>query len=166
MVNLREVEREQLYLMPPSIADWLPQEHLAWFVLDVVGELDLGAFYSAHREDGRGGASYHPGLMLAVLVYAYCTGERSSRRIERRCQEDVPYRVLAANQAPDHATIARFRRRHEEAIAEVFTQVLSLCVTAGIVDSSLVAIDGTKIAANASSHANRTRRQLVEEILA
>lgn len=166
MVNLREVEREQLYLMPPSIADWLPQEHLAWFVLDVIGELDLGAFYSSHREDGRGGASYHPGLMLAVLVYAYCTGERSSRRIERRCTEDVPFRVLAANQAPDHATIARFRRRHEEAIAELFTQVLGLCVTAGIVDSSLVAIDGTKIAANASSHANRTRRQLVEEILA
>jgi hypothetical protein len=103
--------------------------------------------------------------MLAVLVYAYCTGERSSRRIERRLTEDVAYRVLAANQTPDHATIARFRRRHEEAIAELFTQVLGLCVAAGIVDSGLVAIDGTKICANASSHANRTRRQLAEEIL-
>jgi len=166
MVNLREVERDQLYLMPPSIADWLPDGHLAWFVLDGVGELDLSAFYASQREDGRGGASYHPAVMLAVLVYAYCTGERSSRRIERRLTEDVAYRVLAANQAPDHATIARFRRRHEEAIAELFTQVLGLCVKAGIVEVGLVAIDGTKIAANASNHANRTRHQLVKEILA
>jgi transposase len=152
--------------MPPSVADWLPEDHLAWFVLDVVEELDLSAFYAIHRDDGRGGSSYHPRLMLSVLLFAYCTGERSSRRIERRLVEDVAYRVLAANQAPDHATVARFRRRHEEAIAELFVQVLGLCVTAGIVDSGLVAIDGTKVAANASQGANRTRRQLVEEILA
>jgi len=165
-INIREVERNQLFLMPPSVADWLPEAHLAWFVLDVVDELDLGAFYAAHRDDGRGGASYAPALMLAVLIYAYCTGERSSRRIERRLVEDVAYRVLAANQTPDHATIARFRSRHEEAIAELFAQVLGLCVRAGIVDAGLVAIDGTKIAANASQGANRTRRQLVDEILA
>jgi transposase len=165
-MNVREVERDQLFLMPPSVADWLPEGHLAWFVLDVVDELDLHGFYASHREDGRGGASYAPALMLAVLVYAYCTGERSSRRIERRLVEDVAYRVLAANQVPDHATVARFRRRHEDAIAELFTQVLGLCVTAGIVDAGLVAIDGTKISANASQGANRSRRQIVEEILA
>ncbi|MGB9113253.1 MAG: transposase [Acidimicrobiales bacterium] len=165
-VNIREADREQLFLMPPSVRDWLPEGHLAWFVLDVVGELDLAAFYDSHREDGRGGASYDPALMLAVLVYAYCSGERSSRRIEKHLQEDVAYRVLCANQAPDHATIARFRRRHEDAIAEVFTQVLGLCVTAGIVDLGLVAIDGTKIAANASNRANRSRSELVKEILA
>jgi len=104
--------------------------------------------------------------MVAVLLYAYCTGERSSRRIERRCVEDVAYRVLVANQRPDHATLARFRRRHEAAIGELFVQVLGLCVTAGIVDAGLVALDGTKMAADASYFANRTKKQLVEEILA
>jgi len=103
---------------------------------------------------------------VAVLLYAYCTGERSSRRIERRCVEDVAYRVLVANQRPDHATLARFRRRHEAAIGELFVQVLGLCVTAGIVDAGLVALDGTKMAADASYFANRTKKQLVEEILA
>ena len=105
-------------------------------------------------------------MMLAVLVYAYCTGERSSRRIERRLVEDVAYRVLAANQQPDHATLARFRRRHQEAIAGLFGQVLGLCVQAGLVDTGVVAIDGTKIAADASFFANRTREQLAKTILA
>jgi len=96
--------------------------------------------------------------MLAVLLYAYCTGERSSRRIERRLVEDVAFRVLAANQSPDHATLARFRRRHQDAIAGVFGQVLGLCVAGGLVDAGVVAIDGTKIAADASAWANRTRK--------
>jgi transposase len=117
-VNVRGVDRDQLFLMPPSVADWLPEDHLAWFVLDVVGELDLAGFYAAYRDDGRGGAVYEPALMLAVLLYAYCVGERSSRRIERRPVEDVAFRVVAANQRPDHATLARFRIRHEDAIAE------------------------------------------------
>ena len=98
---------------------------------------------------------YDPAMMLAVLLYAYCTGERSSRRIERRLVEDVAYRVVAANQQPDHATLARFRRRHQDAIAGLFGQVLGLCVKAGLVDAGVVAIDGTKIAANASFFANR-----------
>ena len=165
-INVRDVERDQLFLMPPSLRDWLPEDHLAWFVLDVVDQLDLAPFFASHREDGRGGASYHPSLLLAVLLYAYCTGERSSRKIEAHLRDDVAYRVLGANQAPDHATIARFRARHEEAIADLFDQMLSLCVRAGIVDTSLVAIDGTKISANASPDANRSRRQLVDEILA
>lgn len=152
--------------MPPSVADWLPEGHLAWFVLDVVAELDLSRFSADYRADGRGGAVYDPAAMLAVLLYGYCTGERSSRRIERRLVEDVAFRVLAANQVPDHATLARFRRRHQDAIAEVFGQVLGLCVAEGLVDAGVVAIDGTKVAANASAWANRTRKQLAEEILA
>jgi transposase len=165
-VNVREVDRDQLLLMPPSVREWLPEDHLAFFVLDVVAELDLALFYKAFREDGRGGAVYDPALMLAVLVYAYCTGERSSRRIERRLVEDVAYRVVAANQRPDHATVARFRRRHQDAIAALFGQVLGLCVRAGLVDAGVVAIDGTKIAADASFFANRRREQLAAEILA
>ena len=151
-------------LMPPSVRDWLPEDHLAFFVLDVVAELDLSAFYAAHRLDGRGGSVYDPAMMLSVLLYAYCTGERSSRRIERRLVEDVAVRVVAANQRPDHATLARFRRRHQEAIAALFGQVLGLCVTAGLVDAGVVAIDGTKIAANASFFANRDHVALSAEL--
>ncbi len=165
-INLREADRDQLFLLPPSVADWLPENHLAFFVLDVVAELDLSAFYAEYREDGRGGAAYDPALVLAVLVYAYCVGERSSRRIERRLVEDVAFRVVAANQLLDHATLARFRRRHAEAIAELFGQVLGLCVKEGLVESKVISIDGTKMEANASAWANRTRRQLAEEILA
>jgi transposase len=165
-VNVRVADRDQVFLMPPSVTDWLPEGHLAWFVIDVVAELDLSGFSAGHRADGRGGAVYDPSAMLAVLLYAYCTGERSSRRIERRLVEDVAFRVLSANQVPDHATLARFRRRHQDAIAEVFGQVLGLCVAEGLVDAGVVAIDGTKVAANASAWANRTRKQLAEEILA
>lgn len=163
-VNVRCGDVDQPMLLPPSVRDWLPEDHLAFFVLDVVAELDLAAFYAAYRIDGRGGAVYDPSMMLAVLLYAYCTGERSSRRIERRLVEDVAYRVVAANLQPDHATLARFRHRHQDAIAGLFGQVLSLCVKAGLVDAGVVAIDGTKIAANASFFANREREALVAEI--
>jgi transposase len=159
-VNVRSADLDQLLLMPPSVRDWLPEEHLAFFVIDVVAELDVDPFLNAYRVDGRGGAVYDPAMMLSVLLYAYCTGERSSRRIERRLIEDVAYRVLAANQRPDHATLARFRRRHQDAIAGLFGQVLGLCVKAGLVDAGVVAIDGTKIAANASFFANRNREDL------
>jgi transposase len=159
-VNVRSGDLDQLLLMPPSVRDWLPEDHLAFFVIDVVAELDLALFFKAHRVDGRGGAVYDPAMMLAVLLYAYCTGERSSRRVERRLVEDVAYRVLVVNQRPDHATLARFRRRHQDAIAGLFGQVLALCVRAGLVDAGMVAIDGTKIAANASFFANRSREDL------
>ena len=165
-INLREVERDQLWLMPPSVRDWLPEGHLAWFVLDVVAELDVSEFYAPYRGDGRGGAVYDPALMLAVLIYAYCVGEHSSRRIEGRLVDDVAFRVVAANQHPDHATLARFRARHQEAIAALFAQVLGLCVAEGLVAAGVVAIDGTKIEANASAWSNRTRRQIAEEVLA
>ena len=165
-INVREMERDQLWLMPPSVRDWLPGGHLAWFVLDVVAELDVSEFYAPYRGDGRGGAVYDPALMLAVLIYAYCVGEHSSRRIEGRLVDDVAFRVVAANQHPDHATLARFRARHQEAIAALFAQVLGLCVAEGLVAAGVVAIDGTKIEANASAWSNRTRRQIAEEVLA
>lgn len=165
MVNVRAVERDQQFLLPPSLSDWLPEGHLAWFVLELVDEMDLAGLYSSLRADGRGGASYHPEMMLAVLLYAYCVGERSSRRIERRLVEDVAFRVLAANQQPDHATLARFRVRHRDAVSSIFSQVLGVCVAEGLVDTGMVAIDGTKMEADASSLSNRTRRQIVEEIL-
>jgi len=165
-INVRHSNRDQVFLMPPSVADWLPEGHLAWFIVDVVAELDLAGFYAGYREDGRGGAAYDPALMLGVLLYAYCVGERSSRRIERRLVEDVAFRVVAANERPDHTTFARFRRRHEDAIAGLFGQVLGLCVDEGLVESGVVSIDGTKMEANASAWSNRTRRQLAEEILA
>ena len=164
--NFVQCDRDQLMLMPPSVADWLPDDHLAWFVIDVVDELDLSAFLSNYRSDGRGGAAYSPAMMVALLVYAYSVGERSSRSIERRCVEDVAFRVVAANQSPDHATIARFRANHEDALAGLFGQVLVLCSRAGVLRPGLVAIDGTKIAANASREANRTAEQLAKDILA
>jgi transposase len=164
--NFARVDREQLMLMPPSVADWLPEGHLAWFVLDVVAELDLSGFLVGSRADGRGGAAYDPEMMLGVLIYAYCVGERSSRRIEQRLVEDVAFRVVGANQQPDHATIARFRATHETAIAGVFGQVLALCSRAGLLRPGLIAIDGTKLNANASRDANRTAAQIAEEILA
>jgi transposase len=159
-------DRDQLMLMPPSVADWLPEDHLAWFVLDVVAELDMSGFRARYRQDGRGGAAYDPQLLLGVLVYAYCMGERSSRKIEKRLIEDVAYRVLAANQQPDHATIARFRAEHQDAIAGLFGQVLAVCARSGMLRPGLVAIDGTKLGANASRDASRTAEQLAEEILA
>lgn len=163
-VNVRGADLDQMLLMPPSVREWLPEDHLAFFVLDVVSELDLTEFYAAYRADGRGGSVYDPARMLAVLLYAYCSKERSSRRIERHLFVDVAYRVLAANQQPDHATIARFRRRHQDAIAGLFGQVLALCVRAGLVDAGVVSIDGTKIAANASFYANRDREALSKEM--
>ena len=158
-------DRDQLLLMPPSLAEWLPADHLAWFVLDVVGELDVSAFVAVYRADGRGGAAYEPSMMVALLVYAYCVGERSSRVIERRCSEDVAFRVIAANQLPDHATIARFRATHQDALAGLFGQVLGLCARAGMVKAGLVAVDGTRMEANASRAANRSAEQLAKEIL-
>jgi transposase len=158
-------DRDQLLLMPPSMSEWLPSGHLAWFVLDVVGEFDLAAFVAAYRSDGRGGAAYDPSMMVGLLVYAYCVGERSSRTIERRCAEDVAFRVIAANQFPDHATIARFRATHQEALAELFGQVLRLCARAGLIRAGLLAVDGTRMEANASRDANRTAEQLAREIV-
>ena len=164
-MNFLACDREQAFLMPPDPRDWLPEGHLAWFVLASVEEMDLDAFYGSYRQDGWGRAAFEPSMMVALLMYAYARGERSSRGIERRCVEDVAYRVIAAQQTPDHATIARFRVRHEAALAGLFSEVLGLCRESGLVKVGVIAIDGTKVHANASHHSNVDYEQLAREIL-
>lgn len=155
--------REQDFLMPPSLRDWLPAGHLAWFVIDAVDQLDLAAFYGVYRDDGQGRPAHDPAVMVALLLFSYAVGVRSSRQVERRCVEDVATRVIAANLTPDHATIARFRVRHEQALADLFGQVLGLCAKAGLLRAGTIAVDGTKLSANASMEANRTLEGLREE---
>ena len=133
--------------------------------VEVIDGLDLAAFLSAYRADGHGRAAHDPAMMVALLVYAYAIGERSSRRIERRCNEDVAFRVITANQVPAHATVARFRVRHEAALSELFGQVLGLCADAGMVRVGVVAVDGTKVHANASERSTRDCEQIAREIL-
>jgi transposase len=133
-------------------------------VIDVVSEIDLGEFYASYRADGHGRAAHDPAMMVALLLYSYALGQRSSRAIERRCQEDVPTRVICANQAPDHATIARFRARHQDALARTFTQVLALCARAGLVLVGVIALDGTAMAANASREATRSYPAIRDEV--
>jgi transposase len=129
--NFLSCDGEQELLLSPSLREWLADDHLAWCVLEAVDELDLAAFYGAYREDGHGRAAHDPAMMVALLVYASAIGVRSSRAIERHCREDVAFRVITANHAPDHATIARFGVRHERAIAALFGGVLELCAKAG-----------------------------------
>ena len=164
--NFIACDREQDFLMPPSLREWLPEDHLAWFVLDAVEEMDLDEFYADYRDDGHGRAAYEPSMMVALLLYAYATKQRSARGIERHCRQDIAYRVITANRVPDHATIARFLCRHEEALAELFGSVLSLCAKAGLVKTGVVASDGTKIAANARREANADYERIAREILA
>jgi transposase len=168
--NFLDCDREQAFLMPPSLRDWLPSDHLAWFVIETVGKLDLDAFYAAYRADGHGRAAYDPAVMVCLLTFAYCTKEYSSRGIERHCRQDIAYRVITANEVPDHATVARFVRRHQGPLAGLFTSVLELCGKAGLVSSGVVAIDGTKLPANASRFVNvdyeRIARELIEQAIA
>src|SRR6266487_48569 len=162
--NFLRGDRDQPFLLPPDLRDWLPQGHLAWFILDVVDQLDLDPFYRAHRDDGHGHPAYDPKLLLGVLLYGYCVGVRSSRQLERRLTEDITFRVLAANQTPDHVTIARFRVRHEQALAGFLVESLKLCAAAGMVSVGVVALDGTKLAGNAADKANRTQEKLEAEV--
>jgi transposase len=164
--NFIECGREQAFLMPPSLLDWVPEDHLVWTILEAVEEMDLSDFYADYRADGHGRPAYDPRMMVALLLYAYAKGNRSSRGIERECQEDVAYRVICSNLVPDHSTIAEFRVRHEDALAELFTGVLGLCRRAGLVSVGVVAIDGTKVQASASRAANRGYEQIAREILA
>lgn len=162
--NFLSCDREQELLLAPSLRDWLEEDHVAWFVLDAVETIDLTEFYGAYRADGHGRAAHDPAMMVALLLYSYAVGERSSRRIERRCREDVPSRVICANRTPDHTTISRFRARHEEALARTFTQVLAMCARAGLVSVGVVALDGTLIAGDAAWAATRTHESIREEV--
>jgi transposase len=152
MKTYRPYEPDQLFLMPPSVKDWLPSEHLAHFIVDVVANLDLTAITNVYEREERGFPPYHPMMMVKVMLYAYCIGLPSSRRIERGLVEDVALRYLAANNTPDFRTISDFRKRHLEALRGLFGQVLHLCQKAGMVKLGHVALDGTKMKANASKH--------------
>ena len=163
MKRFRTCSLDQPFLLPPSLDDWLPEGHLARFVARVVDELDLSAIVSKYgRKDGRGKAAYHPVLLVRLLVYGYAVGQRSSRRIERATFDEVLFRYLAAGQHPDHDTIAAFRQTHLEELAQLFTQVLTLCQKAGLIQLGQIAIDGTKLAANASTHQSATYAKLSE----
>ena len=164
-LRLIAADRERVLLLAASLWEWLLADRLALFVIDAVDELDLAAFYARYRRDGWGRPACDPALMVALIVYAYAKGVRSAREIERRCVEDVAFRVIAANLAPDHAAIARFRGEHERALGELFGQVLALCQRAGLVRAGVVAVDSTKIAANASGQANKTYEEIAREIL-
>jgi transposase len=143
---------EQDLLLPPSLRDWLPDDHLAFFVSDLVDELDLSAITAVYETDDRGQPPYHPAMMTKILIYGYCTGVFSSRKIARRLIEDVAFRVLAAGNTPDFRTIADFRKIHLEALQALFTQVLRLAREAGALVVGRVAVDGSKVKANASKH--------------
>jgi len=158
-------QRDQPMLMPVDMREWLPEDDLVFVVLDAVATLDLGGFRRRYRADGHGRAAFDPEMMVALLLYGYCQGERSSRVTGKRCVRDVAYRVIAGGLHPDHATIARFRARHEEALGGLFSQVLRLLAAEGMVSLGLLSLDGTKLAGNAAQKANRTLPQ-IEKILA
>jgi transposase len=150
--RFREYSPNQDFLLPPSLREWLPSDHLANFISDVVDTLDLSEITNAYDNSQGGQAPFHPVLMTKLLLYAYCIGVPSSRRIEKNTYEVIPFRVLSANQYPDHDTIAEFRKRHLIALSRIFLQVLLLCQKAGLVKLGHVALDGTKVKANASKH--------------
>ena len=163
MKTFRAYEPDQQLLFPPSLKDWLPEKHLANFISDVVDGLDLSAIVSQYQEgDGRGQPPYHPMMMVKLMLYAYCNGNPSSRKIEEATYTDVAYRFLTADQHPDHDSIAEFRKRHLRALAALFVQILKLCQRAGLVKLGHVALDGTKIKAQASKHKAMSYERMVE----
>ena len=163
--RFRPVQRDQLFLLPPDMREWLPAGHPAWFVIDLIETLDLSRFAARPGRSLAGRAAYDPRVLLGLLVYGYATGVRSSRAIERACHTDVAFRLICAQDVPDHVTIARFRREHfadPAAMADLFGQVLATAAAAGMGRLGLIALDGTKIAGNASKEANRSRDTLAE----
>jgi transposase len=150
MSNFRPIDRQTGFLLPPSVDEWLPEKHLARFVVEVIDGLDLRVMRGSYR--GSGSASYPPSLLLGILVYGYATGVFSSRKLERATYDSVAFRFIAANQHPDHDTIAAFRRRFLKEIEGLFVQVLEVAREMGVLKMGTVALDGTKIHANASRH--------------
>jgi transposase len=148
----RAYEPDQMFLMPPSLREWLPEDHLAYFVSDLVDDLDLSEIEAVYQDKERGQPPYHPRMMVKVLIYAYCIGVFASRRIEKRLAEDIAFRVLAAGNTPDFRTLSDFRKIHRKAVAGLFEQVLHLARKAGAIKLGRVAIDGSKVKANASKH--------------
>lgn len=162
--NFIEYNREQHYLMPPSIKEWLPEGDLSWFVIDAVEQMDLSGFYKKYRSDGCGRSAFNPRMMVGLLLYGYSVGERSSRRLEVLCERDVGFRVVTANQKPDHSTISRFRKKYEKESEELFVKVLMMCADANMLKVGTIALDGTKMEANASLSSNRTQKYIEQEV--
>ena len=161
--SFRPWQPGQTTLLPPSPSDWLSADHQVYFLLDLVHELDLSAILiPAQGKDPRGEKGFDPRMMTMLLLYAYCTGIVSSRRIERACYEDLAFRVLTGNQQPDHSRISEFRRRNLEALSELFVQILRLCQEAGMVSLGHVALDGTKVQANASKHKAMSHERMLK----
>ncbi len=158
----RPVDRDQVFLLPPDMREWLPEGHPVYLVIDALGRMDTSAFHAGRKTGGAGAAGYDPDMLLAVLVWAYAHGESSSRRLEELCRTDVAFRVICALNLPDHSTIARFRKESGEAVPGFFTEVLMVCARLGMGRLGVVALDGTKVAANASKAANRTEERLRE----
>lgn len=163
--RFRSYAPDQLLLLPRDLREWLPEGHLAYFLLDVIDELDLSKIYESYDGSQGGRPGFDPRLMLGLLLYGYCVGIASSRKIERATYENVAFRVIAANQHPDHDTIAEFRRRHLEALSGLFVQVLRLCQKAGLVKLGHVALDGTKMRANASKHKAMSYGRMEEKVV-
>jgi transposase len=161
--NFRSYNPNQPYLLPPSLDDWLPQDHLARFISETVDQMDLSALITAYRANGQGSAAYHPSMMVKILLYAYCVGIPSSRKIARAMIDDVAFRWLGAGNFPDFRTISEFRRRHLTVLQGLFPQILLLCKASGLVKAGIIALDGTKIKANASLSRNRAYKQLSKE---
>lgn len=161
--TFRPYDPEQPFLLPPTLQEWLPADHLAYFISDLVESLDLTAILSWYDKPTRGTVPYHPQMLVKVLRYAYCIGTPSSRQIARKLEEDIAFRVLAANNTPDFRTMAEFRKRHLAALTGIFVQVLQLCRRAGLVTLGHVAVDGTKIKANASKHKAMSDERMQEE---
>ena len=159
----RPYSPDQMFLLPPSLRDWLPEDHLVYFVSDVVDQLDLSKIEAVYEKDDRGQPPYHPRMMTKILVYAYCIGVFSSRKIQNRLVEDVAFRVLAAGNQPDFRTISDFRKIHLDALQGLFEQVLKLALTAGAIKLGRVALDGSKIKANASKHKAMSYKRMKEE---
>jgi transposase len=161
--TFRPYEPEQTFLMPASMKEWLPSDHLAYFISDVADQLDLSVIMDCYTHEDRGYPPYHPRMMVKVLLYAYCIGVPSSRKIAGKLEEDIAFRVLAANNTPDFRTISDFRKEHLKALAGLFLQVLKLCQKAGLVKLGHIALDGTKIKANASQHKAMSYKRMKEE---
>jgi transposase len=164
----RAVLRDQEFLLPPSMREWLPVDHFVWFVIDAVAVMDMSAFHGRSRLGGVGRRGYDPVMLVALWVYAMAQGVRSSRRIERLCHTDVAFRVVCAGDVPDHTVLARFRSEHEDALADLLTETLVLCARLGMLKLGVIAFDGVKIAASAALDQNRTfegMRRLAEREL-
>src|ERR1700693_635178 len=159
----RDYRPEQERLWPPSLREWLPENHLAYFVSDVVNALDLSAMDAVYEKKNRGQPPYDPRLMTKLLVYGYCTGVFSSRRIQKRVQEDIPFKVLAAGNEPDFRTISDFRKIHLGSLKNMFEQVLAMALECGSIKLGRISLDGTKLKANASKHKAMSYGRMIEK---